>query len=316
MLSCSFLEAPWKIGRPVFACRRSHFPFPPSLGVGDAKDGLRPERETVRQRRQPWPPWSGDPIQYQQGSWALMWDFQQKVSALQKWKKPFFFFSSNYMNFPSLLVSKSNSQEICLRDWLTGPKQLFFWGVGEKICDILLENGWLWFLGISNRRRLLAVSHLRIRGENRAGSVVCLGHCLPEVFQTFKFMCCNTNILGHKTFQNYTKAKFIYMFYFQEGYYLLSQVLNSVSHLHFIFFTSQIPNPLFDLAGITCGHFLVPFWTFFGATLIGKAIIKMHIQVLLLCCLFSKYKAWLWLWLLLHAVPLSRELHILQHSMY
>jgi len=41
----------------------------------------------------------------------------------------------------------------------------------------------------------------------------------------------------------------------------------------------QIPNPLFDLAGITCGHFLVPFGTFFGATLIGKAIIKMHIQV-------------------------------------
>ena len=43
--------------------------------------------------------------------------------------------------------------------------------------------------------------------------------------------------------------------------------------------TFQIPNPLFDLAGITCGHFLVPFWTFFGATLIGKAIVKMHIQV-------------------------------------
>ena len=44
-------------------------------------------------------------------------------------------------------------------------------------------------------------------------------------------------------------------------------------------FSLQIPNPLFDLAGITCGHFLVPFWTFFGATVIGKAIIKMHIQV-------------------------------------
>jgi len=41
----------------------------------------------------------------------------------------------------------------------------------------------------------------------------------------------------------------------------------------------QIPNPLFDLAGITCGHFLIPFGTFFGATLIGKAVIKMHIQV-------------------------------------
>lgn len=47
--------------------------------------------------------------------------------------------------------------------------------------------------------------------------------------------------------------------------------------MHLIF--PQIPNPLFDLAGITCGHFLVPFWTFFGATLIGKALIKMHIQV-------------------------------------
>lgn len=44
---------------------------------------------------------------------------------------------------------------------------------------------------------------------------------------------------------------------------------------------ASIPNPLFDLAGITCGHFLVPFWTFFGATLIGKAIIKMHIQVMI-----------------------------------
>ncbi|KHJ78368.1 hypothetical protein OESDEN_22011 [Oesophagostomum dentatum] len=42
---------------------------------------------------------------------------------------------------------------------------------------------------------------------------------------------------------------------------------------------ASIPNPLFDLAGITCGHFLVPFWSFFGATLIGKALIKMHMQV-------------------------------------
>ena len=55
-------------------------------------------------------------------------------------------------------------------------------------------------------------------------------------------------------------------------------VVLRVLTFHFSFFF-QIPNPLFDLAGITCGHFLVPFWTFFGATLIGKAIIKMHIQV-------------------------------------
>ncbi|XP_072099436.1 vacuole membrane protein 1 [Mobula birostris] len=52
---------------------------------------------------------------------------------------------------------------------------------------------------------------------------------------------------------------------------------------------ASIPNPLFDLAGITCGHFLVPFWTFFGATLIGKAIIKMHIQKLFVIIMFSKH---------------------------
>nr|XP_030737640.1 vacuole membrane protein 1 isoform X2 [Globicephala melas] len=52
---------------------------------------------------------------------------------------------------------------------------------------------------------------------------------------------------------------------------------------------ASIPNPLFDLAGITCGHFLVPFWTFFGATLIGKAIIKMHIQKIFVIITFSKH---------------------------
>ncbi|KAG8320341.1 Vacuolar membrane protease [Homalodisca vitripennis] len=41
-----------------------------------------------------------------------------------------------------------------------------------------------------------------------------------------------------------------------------------------ILLCASVPNPLFDLAGIMCGHFLVPFWTFFGATLIGKAVIK------------------------------------------
>merc|ERR1712004_188719 len=51
---------------------------------------------------------------------------------------------------------------------------------------------------------------------------------------------------------------------------------------------ASIPNPLFDLAGITCGHFLVPFWTFFGATLIGKAVIKMHIQKVFIILAFNK----------------------------
>lgn len=43
---------------------------------------------------------------------------------------------------------------------------------------------------------------------------------------------------------------------------------------------ASVPNPLFDLAGLMCGHFLVPFWKFFLATLMGKAIIKTHIQTL------------------------------------
>ncbi|XP_055386775.1 vacuole membrane protein 1 isoform X3 [Condylostylus longicornis] len=51
---------------------------------------------------------------------------------------------------------------------------------------------------------------------------------------------------------------------------------------------ASIPNPLFDLAGITCGHFLVPFWTFFGATLLGKAVIKMHIQKIFVIIAFNE----------------------------
>ncbi len=43
-----------------------------------------------------------------------------------------------------------------------------------------------------------------------------------------------------------------------------------------IMICASIPNPLFDLAGLTCGHFLVPFWTFFGATILGKAVIKVQ----------------------------------------
>lgn len=56
-----------------------------------------------------------------------------------------------------------------------------------------------------------------------------------------------------------------------------------------ILLCASIPNPLFDLAGITCGHFMVPFSTFFGATLIGKAIVKMHIQQLFVIFLFSQH---------------------------
>ncbi|GJM92948.1 hypothetical protein PR202_ga09457 [Eleusine coracana subsp. coracana] len=54
---------------------------------------------------------------------------------------------------------------------------------------------------------------------------------------------------------------------------LMSSMLSSQ------FLCDIVPNPLFDLAGIMCGQFGVPFWEFFFATMIGKAIIKTHIQV-------------------------------------
>ncbi|OAF65679.1 Transmembrane protein 49 [Intoshia linei] len=54
-----------------------------------------------------------------------------------------------------------------------------------------------------------------------------------------------------------------------------------------IFLCASIPNPLFDLAGVTCGHFLVSFKTFFVATLLGKAIVKTFIQETFVIVLFS-----------------------------
>jgi vacuole membrane protein 1 len=51
---------------------------------------------------------------------------------------------------------------------------------------------------------------------------------------------------------------------------------------------ASIPNPLFDLAGITSGHFRIPFKTFFSACVIGKAIIKVHIQMFFIIAIFRK----------------------------
>ncbi|KAL7144701.1 hypothetical protein ABFS83_07G029900 [Erythranthe nasuta] len=62
-----------------------------------------------------------------------------------------------------------------------------------------------------------------------------------------------------------------------------------LSHAQYLnFFTilvlASVPNPLFDLAGIMCGQFGIPFWEFFFATIIGKAIIKTHIQTVFIIC--------------------------------
>ncbi|EPY25847.1 hypothetical protein STCU_06447 [Strigomonas culicis] len=47
------------------------------------------------------------------------------------------------------------------------------------------------------------------------------------------------------------------------------------------------PNMAFDLCGMACGQFLMPFWTFFGATLIGKAVIKVNLQAVFFVLLFT-----------------------------
>ena len=51
---------------------------------------------------------------------------------------------------------------------------------------------------------------------------------------------------------------------------------------------SAIPNPLIDVAGISSGYFLVPFFTFLIPTILGKAFFKVHIQLLAVIFFFSK----------------------------
>jgi hypothetical protein len=46
-------------------------------------------------------------------------------------------------------------------------------------------------------------------------------------------------------------------------------------------------NKAFDMCGMACGHFGMRFATFFGATLLGKGVIKIIGQTLFFCLLFS-----------------------------
>jgi membrane protein YqaA with SNARE-associated domain len=53
---------------------------------------------------------------------------------------------------------------------------------------------------------------------------------------------------------------------------------------------ASFPNVLFDVCGIFCGHYLMPFWTFFGATFIGKVFIRNGYQsiIYIALCRFVK----------------------------
>mmetsp|Transcript_17889 Transcript_17889/g.36769 ORF Transcript_17889/g.36769 Transcript_17889/m.36769 type:complete len:427 (-) Transcript_17889:29-1309(-) len=51
---------------------------------------------------------------------------------------------------------------------------------------------------------------------------------------------------------------------------------------------SAWPNAAFDMCGMACGHFLMPFWTFFIGLVLGKAFIKVNIQCLVFLTLFKE----------------------------
>ncbi|KAE9606453.1 hypothetical protein Lal_00014006 [Lupinus albus] len=90
--------------------------------------------------------------------------------------------------------------------------------------------------------------------------------------------------------------------------------LSHAQYLNFltILVLASVPNPLFDLAGIMCGQFGIPFWEFFFATLIGKAIIKTHIQtVFIISVCNNQLLDWIeneFVWVLSHVPVLSSAL--------
>uniref|UniRef100_A0A7S0R933 Vacuole membrane protein 1 n=1 Tax=Chlamydomonas leiostraca TaxID=1034604 RepID=A0A7S0R933_9CHLO len=55
-----------------------------------------------------------------------------------------------------------------------------------------------------------------------------------------------------------------------------------------IFLLASWPNAAFDLCGLCCGAFRMPFWSFFGATLLGKAVVKVNGQALFFVALFMR----------------------------
>ncbi|KAE9612809.1 putative SNARE associated golgi family protein [Lupinus albus] len=90
--------------------------------------------------------------------------------------------------------------------------------------------------------------------------------------------------------------------------------LSHVQYLNFltILVLASVPNPLFDLAGIMCGQFGIPFWKFFVATLIGKAVIKTHIQtVFMISVCNNQLLEWIeneLIWVVSHVPGLSSAL--------
>ena len=79
----------------------------------------------------------------------------------------------------------------------------------------------------------------------------------------------------------------------QEGYFkTVKEFLEKLLKRHafiVVMLWASIPNPFFDLAGLLCGHFMISFWIFFGATVIGKACVKVTIQSFFVIFIFSSH---------------------------
>ena len=54
-----------------------------------------------------------------------------------------------------------------------------------------------------------------------------------------------------------------------------------------VFLMAAWPNALFDLCGICCGHFMMPFWEFFLAVLLGKCFVKANMQAFFFITVFT-----------------------------
>ena len=101
----------------------------------------------------------------------------------------------------------------------------------------------------------------------------------------------NENLIDNKQKKEKKEEKGIFKFISNIKEYFtsfLQMLLKHVQNFWIIVLFASIPNPLFDLAGLTCGHFGVPFWKFFGATVLGKAFIKAHMQTVFIILVFSE----------------------------
>ena len=55
-----------------------------------------------------------------------------------------------------------------------------------------------------------------------------------------------------------------------------------------IFLLASWPNAAFDMCGMACGWLQMPFWTFFGAVLLGKGFAKVTLQIMGCTVVFGK----------------------------